>query len=41
LDQAGAQREGIDVGQVEKESRAVIPAGRYGDAAEFAPSPRS
>jgi len=36
LDQGRAQREGIDVGQVEKESRAVIPAGRYGDAAEFA-----
>jgi 3-oxoacyl-[acyl-carrier protein] reductase len=36
LDQAKATREGIDIRQVEKESRAAIPAGRYGDAAEFA-----
>jgi 3-oxoacyl-[acyl-carrier protein] reductase len=36
LDQGRAKREGIDIGQVEKESRAIIPAGRYGDAAEFA-----
>jgi 3-oxoacyl-[acyl-carrier protein] reductase len=36
LDQGRAKREGIDLAQVEKESRAVIPAGRYGDAAEFA-----
>jgi 3-oxoacyl-[acyl-carrier protein] reductase len=36
LDQGRAKREGIDIGQVEKESRAAIPAGRYGDAAEFA-----
>jgi 3-oxoacyl-[acyl-carrier protein] reductase len=36
LDQGRAKREGIDIGQVEKESRAVIPVGRYGDAAEFA-----
>lgn len=36
LDQGRAKREGIDIGQVEKESRALIPAGRYGDAAEFA-----
>lgn len=36
LDQGRAKREGIDIGQVEQESRAVIPAGRYGDAAEFA-----
>jgi 3-oxoacyl-[acyl-carrier protein] reductase len=36
LDQGRAKREGIDIGQVEKESRAGIPAGRYGDAAEFA-----
>jgi 3-oxoacyl-[acyl-carrier protein] reductase len=36
LDQGRAKREGIDIHQVEKESRAVIPAGRYGDAAEFA-----
>ncbi len=34
-----AQREGIDVDQVEKEARAQIPAGRYGQAAEFAPWP--
>jgi 3-oxoacyl-[acyl-carrier protein] reductase len=36
LDRGRAKREGIDLAQVEKESRAVIPAGRYGDAAEFA-----
>src|SRR5260370_22946294 len=36
LDQGRAKREGIDIGQVEKESRAAIPAGRYGDADEFA-----
>jgi 3-oxoacyl-[acyl-carrier protein] reductase len=36
LDQGRAVREGIGIGQVQKESRAVIPAGRYGDAAEFA-----
>jgi len=36
LDQGRAVREGIDIGQVQKESRAAIPAGRYGDAAEFA-----
>jgi 3-oxoacyl-[acyl-carrier protein] reductase len=36
LDQGRAKREGIDLAQVEKESRAVIPAGRYGEAAEFA-----
>ena len=36
LDEGRATREGIEVGQVQKESRAVIPAGRYGDAAEFA-----
>jgi 3-oxoacyl-[acyl-carrier protein] reductase len=36
LDQGRATREGIEVGQVQKESRAVIPVGRYGDAAEFA-----
>jgi 3-oxoacyl-[acyl-carrier protein] reductase len=36
LDQGRAKREGIDIGQVEKEARAAIPAGRYGDAAEFA-----
>jgi 3-oxoacyl-[acyl-carrier protein] reductase len=36
LDQARASREGIDIRQVEKESRAAIPAARYGEAAEFA-----
>jgi 3-oxoacyl-[acyl-carrier protein] reductase len=36
LDQAKAKREGIDVSRVEQESRAAIPVGRYGDAAEFA-----
>jgi 3-oxoacyl-[acyl-carrier protein] reductase len=36
LDAARASREGIEPGQVQKESRASIPAGRYGDAAEFA-----
>jgi 3-oxoacyl-[acyl-carrier protein] reductase len=36
LDHGRATREGMEIGQVQKESRAVIPAGRYGDAAEFA-----
>jgi 3-oxoacyl-[acyl-carrier protein] reductase len=36
LDQGRAAREGIDIGLVQKESRAAIPVGRYGDAAEFA-----
>jgi 3-oxoacyl-[acyl-carrier protein] reductase len=36
LDQGRAKREGMDIGQVEKESRAAIPAGRYGEADEFA-----
>jgi 3-oxoacyl-[acyl-carrier protein] reductase len=36
LDRARSSREGIDIAQVERESRALIPAGRYGDAAEFA-----
>lgn len=36
LDQGRAKREGIDVQQVVKESRAAIPTGRYGDTAEFA-----
>jgi 3-oxoacyl-[acyl-carrier protein] reductase len=36
LDRARAGREGIDVEAVEKQSRATIPAGRYGDPAEFA-----
>jgi len=36
LDRGRATREGIELGQVQRESRAAIPAGRYGDAAEFA-----
>jgi 3-oxoacyl-[acyl-carrier protein] reductase len=36
LDQARARREGIDLDEVERQSRATIPAGRYGEAAEFA-----
>ena len=36
LDQGRAKREGIDIARVKEESSAVIPAGRYGDAAEFA-----
>ena len=36
LDQGRAEREGLDVGQVEAQAKAAIPVGRYGDAAEFA-----
>jgi 3-oxoacyl-[acyl-carrier protein] reductase len=36
LDQGRAKRESLDIAQVERESRAAIPAGRYGDTAEFA-----
>jgi 3-oxoacyl-[acyl-carrier protein] reductase len=36
LDQGRAKREGIAVDEVERQSRATIPAGRYGEAAEFA-----
>ncbi len=36
LDQGRAQRESLDIAQVEKDARATIPAGRYGDTAEFA-----
>jgi 3-oxoacyl-[acyl-carrier protein] reductase len=36
LDRARATREGIDVEVVEKQSRATIPLGRYGEPAEFA-----
>jgi 3-oxoacyl-[acyl-carrier protein] reductase len=36
LDQARARREGIGIEEVERQSRAAIPAGRYGDPAEFA-----
>jgi 3-oxoacyl-[acyl-carrier protein] reductase len=36
LDQGRAQREGISVAEVEQQSRSAIPAGHYGEAAEFA-----
>src|SRR6202166_2071615 len=36
LDQGRAQREGLSLDEVERQSRAGIPVGRYGDAAEFA-----
>lgn len=36
LDQGRAKREGLDIALVEKQARAAIPAGRYGDAEEFA-----
>jgi 3-oxoacyl-[acyl-carrier protein] reductase len=36
LDLGRAQREGISVDEVERQSRSTIPAGRYGHAAEFA-----
>jgi 3-oxoacyl-[acyl-carrier protein] reductase len=36
LDQGRAKREGIGLDQVEREARAAIPLGRYGDAGEFA-----
>lgn len=36
LDLGRAQREGIGVDEVERQSRSTIPAGRYGDASEFA-----
>jgi 3-oxoacyl-[acyl-carrier protein] reductase len=36
LDEGRATREGMDVEKVKQESIALIPAGRYGDAAEFA-----
>ena len=36
LDHGRAQREGISVAEVEQQSRSAIPAGRYGEAAEFA-----
>lgn len=35
MDQARARREGIALEEVERQSRATIPAGRYGEAAEF------
>lgn len=36
LDKGRAQREGISIDEVERQSRLAIPVGRYGDAAEFA-----
>jgi 3-oxoacyl-[acyl-carrier protein] reductase len=36
LDGARARREGIALDEVERQSRATIPTGRYGEAAEFA-----
>jgi 3-oxoacyl-[acyl-carrier protein] reductase len=36
LDQGRARREGISLDEVERQSRASIPAGRYGEATEFA-----
>jgi 3-oxoacyl-[acyl-carrier protein] reductase len=36
LDLGRAQRDGITVEEAERQSRSGIPAGRYGDAAEFA-----
>lgn len=36
LDRGRAVREGIDIAEVERQSRATIPAARYGDPAEFA-----
>ncbi len=36
FDQNRAQREGLTIEQVQKQSRAGIPAGRYGEASEFA-----
>ena len=36
LDRARAAREGTDVEAVEKQSRATIPVGRYGEPTEFA-----
>ena len=36
LDRGRAVREGIGVDEVERQSRATIPAGRYGDPIEFA-----
>jgi 3-oxoacyl-[acyl-carrier protein] reductase len=36
LDKGRALREGIDVDEVKRQSLATIPAGRYGEAAEFA-----
>jgi 3-oxoacyl-[acyl-carrier protein] reductase len=36
MDSARAKREGISLDEVERQSRTTIPAGRYGESAEFA-----
>jgi 3-oxoacyl-[acyl-carrier protein] reductase len=36
LDQGRARREGLALDEVERQSRAAIPTGRYGESAEFA-----
>jgi 3-oxoacyl-[acyl-carrier protein] reductase len=36
LDQGRAKREGISLDEVERQSRATIPVGRYGESEEFA-----
>ena len=36
LDQGRARREGLAVDEVERQARATIPVGRYGEAVEFA-----
>jgi 3-oxoacyl-[acyl-carrier protein] reductase len=36
FDQNRAQREGVSLDDVQRQSRATIPAGRYGEANEFA-----
>ena len=36
FDQNRAQREGVTVEQIQKQARAAIPTGRYGEAGEFA-----
>jgi 3-oxoacyl-[acyl-carrier protein] reductase len=36
MDSARAKREGVALDEVERQSRATIPAGRYGEAEEFA-----
>ena len=36
LDRSRAVREGIGIEEVQRQSRATIPAGRYGDITEFA-----
>lgn len=36
LDQAAAEREGVEIGEIRRRSKASIPVGRYGDPQEFA-----